>query len=219
MARYRSGILGPISGKISNVVGASAFGINYLRELVIPSNPRTELQTFQRVKFGLLVRTLAQFLPLSIRSLFRRRAVGMSAWSRAVMVNTTPKGQPFEVAFLQVSEGETPPPVVDAIASLADDVTATISYAGDGGAADGDTIHMAAVNRLTGGLIGHSAAERDNGEIAILGIGDDFDSGLAVLLFWAVRHEGTADAEGSKTITNGRTAADPVRKQRADTSF
>ncbi|WP_316812699.1 DUF6266 family protein [Pedobacter heparinus] len=54
MAKYKQGILGPFSGKIGNVVGASWKGISYFRSLAEPSNkPATEAQLAQRNKVTL----------------------------------------------------------------------------------------------------------------------------------------------------------------------
>lgn len=54
MGVISQGILGGVSGKVGNVVGASWKGIDYLR--IKPSNvanPRTEGQVSQRTKFAL----------------------------------------------------------------------------------------------------------------------------------------------------------------------
>jgi hypothetical protein len=54
MARITSGILGPVSGKVGAVVGASWRGIDYIRGLPEPSNkPATSLQLAQRLKMVL----------------------------------------------------------------------------------------------------------------------------------------------------------------------
>lgn len=51
MAKIPAGILGAISGKVGNVVGASWKGINYIREYVIPANPNTDAQKAERDLF------------------------------------------------------------------------------------------------------------------------------------------------------------------------
>ena len=52
MGIIRQGVLGGISGKIGNIVGASWKGINYLRiKPASVANPRTPLQVNQRNKF------------------------------------------------------------------------------------------------------------------------------------------------------------------------
>lgn len=51
MAKIPAGILGAITGKVGNVVGASWKGINYIREYVIPANPNTDAQKAERDLF------------------------------------------------------------------------------------------------------------------------------------------------------------------------
>ena len=51
MGRILNGILGPVKGKVGPVVGASCFGIDYLKSFVPPSNPNTASQQTQRNKF------------------------------------------------------------------------------------------------------------------------------------------------------------------------
>ena len=52
MAITNKGILGGVSGKVGNVVGASWKGIDYVRGYAIPSNPQTTDQQEQRAKFA-----------------------------------------------------------------------------------------------------------------------------------------------------------------------
>ncbi|MGY4385853.1 hypothetical protein ACVWYN_002901 [Pedobacter sp. UYP24] len=59
MARYKKGIMGPISGTCGTVVGASWRGIDYLRSLYTPSDkPRSAGQLDQQYKFTLANRWL-----------------------------------------------------------------------------------------------------------------------------------------------------------------
>lgn len=52
MGKLSRGILGPIVGKVGNVIGSTWKGINYLRAMPTSvSNPRTPLQLSQRAKF------------------------------------------------------------------------------------------------------------------------------------------------------------------------
>lgn len=52
MAKYRGSIYGTISGQQLGSVGSTWKGINYVREYVIPNNPKTAAQTTQRAKFA-----------------------------------------------------------------------------------------------------------------------------------------------------------------------
>jgi hypothetical protein len=68
MGIVRAGILGRVSGKVANVVGGSWKGIQYLRELVIPNNPRSPAQTANRVRLK-LVTLWAKTLTIQIAQL------------------------------------------------------------------------------------------------------------------------------------------------------
>ena len=59
MGKIGKGILGGVSGKVANVVGANWKGIDYLRAKPLSvRNPRTQLQVNQRTKFSLVLRFL-----------------------------------------------------------------------------------------------------------------------------------------------------------------
>jgi hypothetical protein len=62
MGKLRSGILGPVSGKVSGVVGASWKGISYLRGYAVPSPSDTELQQAQRSDFAVAVSAAKAFI-------------------------------------------------------------------------------------------------------------------------------------------------------------
>ena len=52
MAKIRAGILSKLTGKVAGVVGGTWKNINYLREYVIPANPKTAAQVIQRNLFA-----------------------------------------------------------------------------------------------------------------------------------------------------------------------
>lgn len=59
MGKIGKGILGGVSGKVANVVGANWKGIDYIRAKPLSvRNPRTDLQVNQRTKFALALRFL-----------------------------------------------------------------------------------------------------------------------------------------------------------------
>jgi hypothetical protein len=59
MGKIGKGILGGVSGKVANVVGANWKGIDYIRAKPLSvRNPRTDLQVNQRTKFALVLRFL-----------------------------------------------------------------------------------------------------------------------------------------------------------------
>ena len=71
MGKIKQGILGGLSGKVGNVIGANWKGIDYLR--IKPSsvaNPRTPGQVDQRSKFSTVLRFLqpmTDFLKVTFR--------------------------------------------------------------------------------------------------------------------------------------------------------
>lgn len=87
MGTIKKGILGGVSGKVGNVVGANWKGIDYLR--VLPSsvsNPNTVMQATQRLKFAIVGRFL-QPVTEFIRVGFRAWAIKMSAYNAAFSYN------------------------------------------------------------------------------------------------------------------------------------
>lgn len=59
MGKIGRGILGGVSGKLANIVGARWKGIDYIRaKPQSVANPRTQLQVNQRTKFALVLRFL-----------------------------------------------------------------------------------------------------------------------------------------------------------------
>jgi len=87
MARVRTGMLGPISGRIGNVVGGSWNGIDYLRSMPAEvRQPGSESQTNQRLKF----KTVSNFIsPMRevIAIGFKAYAVRMTAMNAAFAYN------------------------------------------------------------------------------------------------------------------------------------
>lgn len=55
MGKLVSGILGPVSGRIGGVVGASWKGVKYLRSYVVPGASNTLAQTQQRARFAAMI--------------------------------------------------------------------------------------------------------------------------------------------------------------------
>ncbi|MFN3555792.1 MAG: DUF6266 family protein [Bacteroidales bacterium] len=106
MGKIRSGILGPVAGKVGNVVGGSWRGIDYLR--IMPasvSNPRSPGQLNQRGRFVLILRFLQPLLDF-LKIGFRAWAVKMSAFNAAMSYNlrhaVTGEFPDFNILFEQV---------------------------------------------------------------------------------------------------------------------
>jgi hypothetical protein len=87
MGKLSSGILGPVSGKVGNVVGGSWRGIDYLRAMPASvSNPRSPAQLNQRARFLLMLRFLQPMLDF-IKIGFKAYARKMSAYNAAMSHN------------------------------------------------------------------------------------------------------------------------------------
>lgn len=87
MGKIKQGILGGLSGKVGNVIGANWKGIDYLR--IKPSsvaNPRTPGQVEQRTKFS----TVLSFLqPMTdfLKTGFKLYSTGMTQFNAAMSYN------------------------------------------------------------------------------------------------------------------------------------
>jgi hypothetical protein len=84
MGKIGKGILGGVSGKVANVVGASWKGIDYLRaKPQSVANPRTVLQVNQRTKFSLVLKFLQPNLSF-VKLGFKNYAVKQSQFNSAM---------------------------------------------------------------------------------------------------------------------------------------
>lgn len=87
MGKIKQGILGPFSGKVGNVVGATNNGVHYMR--VIPANvqdPKTDKQLAQRQRFGLMTSTLKIFRPV-VTIGYRKKTGKTTPRNRALSYN------------------------------------------------------------------------------------------------------------------------------------
>jgi hypothetical protein len=87
MGKIKQGLLGPLSGKVGNVIGASWRGIDYLR--IVPAHitdPQTPSQLEQRGKFKAALSFLQPLLGF-LRIGFKGYAEGMSAFNAAMSYN------------------------------------------------------------------------------------------------------------------------------------
>ena len=84
MGKFGRGILGGVSGKVANVVGARWKGIDYIRaKPQSVANPRTLLQVNQRTKFALVLRFLQPNLNF-IKIGYKNYAVKKSQFNSAM---------------------------------------------------------------------------------------------------------------------------------------
>ena len=84
MSTFNQGILGPFSGKVGTVIGASWKGISYMRGIAATvSNPRTPAQLAQRAKFAAAIKFLQPLTPF-LRVGYKSQAIQMSAFNAAM---------------------------------------------------------------------------------------------------------------------------------------
>lgn len=124
MGKISQGILGGISGKVGNVIGASWKGINYLRiKPASVANPRTEGQVNQRNKFSATLSFLKpnlSFVQQGYR-FYKSKQTAMNAAMSYVLRNAIIGTAPdFEVDYSAalLSRGNLTGPA-DAVVSLA----------------------------------------------------------------------------------------------------
>lgn len=87
MGKLPIGILGPVSGKVGNVVGGRWKGVDYLRAMPASvNNPRTQAQLNQRGRFITMLRFLQAVLGF-VRIGFKTYAVKMSPYNAAMSYN------------------------------------------------------------------------------------------------------------------------------------
>lgn len=84
MAKIPAGILGAITGKVGNVVGASWKGIAYIREYVIPANPNTDAQKAERDLFRDIVNMASAALGPVLQVFVDPFLRAQSAWAHFI---------------------------------------------------------------------------------------------------------------------------------------
>jgi hypothetical protein len=87
MAKTPAGVLGPFSGKVGNVVGASWKGIKYIRQYVVPANPDTDAQKAERGLFADLVHLAKAALGPVLQVFWDPFLRGISGWAEFIGVN------------------------------------------------------------------------------------------------------------------------------------
>lgn len=112
MGKIGRGILGGVSGKVANIVGARWKGIDYIRaKPQSVANPRTVLQVNQRTKFSLVLRFLQPNLNF-IKIGYKNYAVKKSQFNSAMsyllnnaIVGTDPTNFAIDFSFALLSRG------------------------------------------------------------------------------------------------------------------
>jgi len=114
MAILKSGILGPVIGKVGGVVGFNWKGINALRAYVIPSNPNTAAQQTQRTLFGEIVARGKAILSTIIQTYWDPFYSEMSGFNGFVQLNRLSCSSPFDASEMSVAQGSLEPEVITA---------------------------------------------------------------------------------------------------------
>ena len=111
MAKLRSGILGKSSGKVGNIITASWKGINYAKENVIPSNPKSVKQTELRGYFRHLV-----LIGKAVKSIFIDtywenlvRGTANSGFAKFIGTNQKAVYAGKDLTFARLSSGDLEP--------------------------------------------------------------------------------------------------------------
>lgn len=176
MGKIRQGILGGLSGKVGNVIGANWKGIDYLR--IKPSsvaNPRTPGQVDQRSKFSTVLRFLQPMTDF-LRVTFRQYASGMTQFNAAMSYNLnnaiTGVYPAFAIDFPNalVSRGNlTTPANATATSTIAAELDlAWLDNSGTGSAMATDKALIVAINTLRGeAVFTTSGPDRSGGNAVI----------------------------------------------------
>lgn len=216
MAKIPAGILGRLSGSVGNVTGASWKGIAYIREKVVPSNPQTVAQTAQRVYFALIQAALKPHLASAIRPYMGAIFARMSAFNAATKLALDTMGGLFNSCNLTISAGPLDRPEI--ISAVYDPVSVFVSWndASPLDASGSNVIRAFVLDRLTGAVLGVGTPMTREEAGVVIQLPGVYTQLTAVVLAYAERLGGTAEATASATTFSG-TAGDDVHRMSGDT--
>jgi hypothetical protein len=106
MGVLTSGILGPVSGKVSGVVGARWKDRAYIRQYAKPANPNTALQQVQRTKFADCVAFAKPLVGPVFNAYTDYVEKSMSGFNRFVKSNIAVFDGSPDYSALKVTEGK-----------------------------------------------------------------------------------------------------------------
>jgi hypothetical protein len=138
MAKIPAGILGRVSGKVGDIVGASWKGIAYIRQYVIPANPNTAAQQVERTAFSDLV-SLAKTLLGSILQVYWDPFLkSNSGWAHFIGLNRKLYTTPDDYSTVHIAEGilEATPIVAAGLAGSLVTIAWSATALGNGSATD-----------------------------------------------------------------------------------
>lgn len=105
MALQTFGLLGPVTNKIGNVVGAKWKNRYYFRTLVTPSDPQTAAQLQQRGIFATLVAIARPMVLEVIRPFWNPFFGGMSGFNAFIKYNMQLQGETFDWSRVITARG------------------------------------------------------------------------------------------------------------------
>lgn len=138
MAKIRAGALSHPSGKFGSLVGATWKGIKYIREYVIPANPRTDAQIAQRLWFTVVVRVAKALLGSVLQPFwdpFLKSNSGYATFIGRALKDMTGVA---DIPSIKIADGSLEGAVIATAVYAGSDVTVTWDAAvlGNGDAAD-----------------------------------------------------------------------------------
>lgn len=192
MALQTYGILGPVTQKIGNVVGAKWKDRYYFRTLVTPSNPNTASQQAYRAVFTLLVAAGRLILGSVLQSYWDPFYSGMSGFNAFMKYNIQAMDGTHDWAELIIARGSLEGAAISAAAYSGTDVTIDFPTATSGNGEATDAVLAVVFDAENGvAFITDEAVERSDGQqIITVGAGRTVGELKAYLAF----HRGTGSS-------------------------
>jgi hypothetical protein len=105
MAKINSGILGPLSGKVSGVVGGSWRGVPYIRGYAKPGYSNTDAQALQRAKMAYAVEAAKPFVGRVFNPYYDKFLSKRSGFNQFISNNIQGAGELADVTSVIVTDG------------------------------------------------------------------------------------------------------------------
>jgi hypothetical protein len=125
MARILNGILGPVSGKVGGVVGASWKGSAYIRSYTKPGYSRTDAQAAQRTNMQYLVQAAKPFVGRIFNPYGDKFLNKLSGFNWCIRENMMAKKLSPTVSLLKVTQGPLYPGSITSAVRTANAVAVT----------------------------------------------------------------------------------------------
>lgn len=184
MALQTYGILGPVTQKIGNVVGAKWKDRYYFRTLVTPSNPNTAAQQAVRTNFATLVAAGRLILSSVLQTYWDPYYTGMSGFNGFIKYNMEAQPGAFDWSLVQVARGSLEGSTISGAVYADPTVTVSYSTATSGNGLATDEVHVVVFDTANNVAFINSGGEtRTDGSAAVAaGAGRD-EANLEAFLF------------------------------------